>query len=181
MKQLFSLLMLFFSISTYAAANPNIVMDTSKGKIILELYPQQAPKTVANFLAYIKQDGFKQSIFHRVIDGFMIQGGGENKLGGRLATLPAITNESKNGLSNQRGTIAMARTADPHSATRQFFINQKDNVFLDAQGERWGYAVFGRVTSGMQIVDEIAGVPTGRADRPLQTITINQITLKDSK
>jgi peptidyl-prolyl cis-trans isomerase A (cyclophilin A)/peptidyl-prolyl cis-trans isomerase B (cyclophilin B) len=181
MKQLFSLLILFMSVSTCAAGNPNIVMETSKGQIILELYPQQAPKTVANFLAYIKKDGFKQSIFHRVIDGFMIQGGGENRLGQRLDTLPAITNESKNGLTNQRGTIAMARTADPHSATRQFFINQKDNYFLDAQDARWGYAVFGRVTSGMQVVDEIAGVPTGRADRPLQTITIKSITLLDSK
>ncbi|MEI6897931.1 MAG: peptidylprolyl isomerase [Psychromonas sp.] len=167
------------SYSALAAENPSIVMDTSKGQIILELFPEKAPKTVANFLAYIKKDGYKKTSFHRVINGFMIQGGGfSSDTGTKVATLAAIKNESRNGLSNARGTIAMARTGDPHSASRQFFINHKDNTFLDAQGSKWGYAVFGKVTQGMDIVDAIANVTTGRADKPLQTVIINSITLQ---
>lgn len=181
MKQLLSLFMLLLSTSTFAASNPTVVMDTSKGEIVIELFPQQAPKTVANFLSYIEKDGFKESIFHRVISGFMIQGGGEDKSGKRLASLAAIENESKNGLSNHRGTIAMARTGNPHSATRQFFINHKDNPFLDAQSHSWGYAVFGKVTSGMDVVDKIATVKTKSADRPVQSVIIKSITLLDSE
>ena len=181
MKQLLSLFLLLFSISSFAATNPSVVMETSKGEIIIELYPQQAPKTVANFLAYVEKDGFKQTTFHRVIKGFMIQGGGFKESGKRADVLAAIENESKNSLSNQRGTIAMARTPSPHSATRQFFINHKDNPFLDAQGNQWGYAVFGKVTSGMQVVDEIAAVKTNRSDKPLQTITIKSISLLEKQ
>lgn len=184
MKTLFSLfiLMLSFSSNLLAATNPSIVMDTSKGQIVLELYPQQAPKTVANFLAYIEKDGFKQTTFHRVIKGFMIQGGGFSaETGARVATLPTIENESKNGLSNVRGTISMARTNAPHSASRQFFINHKDNAFLDGQSHKWGYAVFGKVTMGMDVVDAIADVQTGSADKPVQAVIINSITLQQAK
>ena len=181
MKKLFSLFIFFVSISTYAAANPTVVMDTSKGQIVIELYPQQAPKTVANFLAYVAKDGYKKTLFHRVINNFMIQGGGFTESGSRAASFAAIENESNNGLTNKRGTISMARTNNPHSATRQFFINHKDNLFLDAQGRRWGYAVFGRVTSGMQVVDKIAEVATGYQDKPKQPVVINSITLNDSQ
>ncbi len=178
MKQLLSIFMLVLSSSVFAAGNPSVLMDTSKGQIIIELYPQQAPKTVANFLAYIEQDGFRQTTFHRVIKDFMIQGGGFKAAGERADVFAAIENESQNGLSNRRGSIAMARTNHPHSATRQFFINQSNNPFLDAQSHKWGYTVFGKVTSGMQVVDQIAAVKTDRSDKPLQTITINSITLQ---
>ena len=181
MKKLLSLFILLLGTSAFAAANPSVVMETSKGEVIIELFPQQAPKTVANFLAYVQKDGFKQTIFHRVINGFMIQGGGFKVSGERADSFAAIANESRNGLSNTRGTIAMARTNHPHSATRQFFINHKDNLFLDAQGHKWGYTVFGTVTSGMQIVDDIAAVKTNRSDKPLQAITINSITLHESQ
>jgi cyclophilin family peptidyl-prolyl cis-trans isomerase len=178
MKQLFSLFMLFLSVSAFATTNPSVVMDTSKGQIIIELFPQQAPKTVANFLAYIEKDGYKQTTFHRVIKNFMIQGGGFKASGKKADLLPPIENESNNGLSNQRGTISMARTNNPHSATRQFFINHKDNPFLDIQNKKWGYAVFGKVTSGMKVVDEIATVKTGFADKPRQPVIINSISLQ---
>lgn len=158
------------------AANPNIIIDTNKGKMTLELYPDKAPITVANFKRYIKQDQFQGTIFHRVINNFMIQGGGFLSSGQRASTFPPIQNESVNGLSNARGTISMARTNDPHSATRQFFINQKDNDFLNARGTQWGYTVFGKVTSGMEVIDAIANVPK-KADKPLQDVIINSITL----
>ncbi len=177
MKQLLSFFLLLISASTFAATNPTVVMDTSKGRIVIELLPTQAPKTVANFLAYVEKDGFNKTTFHRVINSFMIQGGGFKDSGTKATSLSPIENESKNGLSNERGTIAMARTNQPHSATRQFFINHKDNAFLDAQGSRWGYAVFGRVTLGMDVVDKIANVKTGGADKPVQAVIINSITL----
>lgn len=168
------------AVTSASIANPIILMDTSKGMISIELYPKQAPKSVANFLRYVNQDGFKKTIFHRVIQNFMIQGGGFTTSGNRAATLPAIINESTNGLSNARGTISMARTGNPHSATRQFFINQKDNTFLDAKGNKWGYAVFGKVISGMPVVDDIAAVAT-RADKPVEMIIINSISLKKAQ
>ncbi len=183
MKTLFSLLLLMISTSSFAANNtvdnPTVVIDTNKGQIIVELFADESPKTVANFLAYVKTDGYKSSIFHRVINGFMIQGGGETVSGMELDTLPSIENESRNGISNERGTIAMARTANPHSASRQFFINQKDNGFLDAKGGKWGYAVFGEVTLGMDVVDSIATTKTAPGDRPVKPIVINSITLID--
>lgn len=178
MKNLFSLFVLLMSTSSFAAINPVVVMDTSKGEITLELYPDKAPETVANFLAYVENDGYKATTFHRVISNFMIQGGGYDESGNLVATTSDIENESKNGLSNLRGTIAMARTNAPHSATRQFFINHNDNLFLDADRSKWGYAVFGKVTSGMQVVDDIALVATGSGDKPKQTILINSITLQ---
>lgn len=178
MRYLLSALLLIMSASSYSTSNPIVVMDTSQGKIVIELFPDKAPQTVSNFLAYVNQDGFKETIFHRVINGFMIQGGGENASGKKFVTFTAIKNESRNGLSNERGTIAMARTNFPHSATRQFFINQKDNNFLDAKNGNWGYAVFGKVTSGMDVVDAIAKVKTSTGDRPTQPVVINSITVQ---
>jgi len=178
MKKLLSLFVLITSFNLFAAENPTVIMDTSKGQITIELFPAQAPKTVANFLAYIDKDGYEKTTFHRVIDGFMVQGGGFlANTGSRAKTLPAIANESRNGLSNKRGTISMARTNNPHSASRQFFINHKDNGFLDATSNKWGYAVFGKVTQGMDIVDKIAVVKTGNADKPLQEVIINSVKL----
>jgi cyclophilin family peptidyl-prolyl cis-trans isomerase len=182
MKILLSLFILVMSHSIFATENPTVVMDTSKGKITLELFPNDAPKTVANFLAYIQKDGYKKTTFHRVINGFMIQGGGFSaETGNMVDTLPAIQNESRNGLTNTRGTISMARTSNPHSASRQFFINHKDNLFLDAQGNNWGYAVFGKVTLGMEIVDKIAVVKTASADKPVEAVIINSIKLLEKE
>lgn len=180
MKHLLSIFLLFISTTVFSNENPNILMETSEGEIVIELYPKQAPKTVANFLEYVQKDGFKQTTFHRVINNFMIQGGGFAASGEAATTFAAIENESLNGLSNTRGTIAMARTNDPHSATRQFFINQKDNNFLDAQGKNWGYSVFGKVTVGMDVVDKIAAVKTGSGDKPLQAVIIRSISVVDA-
>jgi peptidyl-prolyl cis-trans isomerase B (cyclophilin B) len=146
------------------ASNPLVLLETSSGEILIELFPGKAPKTVANFLAYVDSGFYENTIFHRVIKGFMIQGGG---LGPRMDEKPTrdpIENEADNGLTNERGAIAMARTSDPHSASAQFFINLTDNDFLNhteknAQG--WGYCVFGRVSEGMEVVDAIAKVKTG--------------------
>lgn len=175
MKYLLSCLLLLTS--QFALANPSVTIDTNHGKIVVELYQEQAPKTVANFLKYVKNDAYANSTFHRVIKDFMIQGGGFSTTGQRLSTYPAITNEAKNGLKNDRGTIAMARTGNPHSATRQFFINHVNNDFLNNRGQQWGYAVFGKVTSGMEVVDEIAAVATGYQDKPRETVIIEKISL----
>jgi len=181
MKHLLSIFLLFMSTGAFPNENPQILMDTSEGQIIIELYPQRAPKTVANFLEYVQKDGFKQTTFHRVINNFMIQGGGFAASGKPAPTFTAVENESKNGLSNKRGTVAMARTNAPHSATRQFFINHKDNDFLDAQDNNWGYSVFGKVSKGMNVIDKIAAVKTGAGDKPLQDIIINKIALIAAK
>jgi len=145
------------------AENPKIVLDTSKGKIILELFPAKAPETVKNFLAYVESNFYDGTIFHRVIPNFMIQGGGFTADFKKKAGSEPIQNEADNGLKNQRGTIAMARTADPHSATSQFFINSIDNDFLNHKGktpQEWGYVVFGRVLEGFDVVDAISEVKT---------------------
>lgn len=134
------------------------MIDTNRGAIEVELYPQQAPKTVANFLNYVKQDFYAGTVFHRVIKGFMIQGGGFTTELERKDTLPPVENEAFNGLPNKRGSIAMARTNQPHSATSQFFINTVDNAFLNFRGKTmrgWGYTVFGQVTKGMDVVERI--------------------------
>ena len=165
----------------------NATIKTNLGDIQLELNEEKAPITVENFKKIAESGYYEGTIFHRVINGFMVQGGGltadmSNKSSG---TSP-IQNEANNGLTNDRGTIAMARTMDPHSATSQFFINHKDNAFLNHTGENpqgWGYAVFGIVTEGMDIVDQIADVATGSSgayqDVPEEVITIESVTLSE--
>ena len=164
-----------------------VIIKTSLGDINLELNNEKAPITVENFISIAESGYYEGTIFHRVINGFMIQGGGltadmSNKSSG---TSP-IQNEANNGLSNDRGTIAMARTMDPHSATSQFFINHKDNGFLNHTGETsqgWGYAVFGVVTDGMDVVDQIAEVATGSSgayqDVPQEVITIESVVISE--
>lgn len=158
---------------------PQVELNTNKGSIVLELNTEKAPKTAANFLEYVRDGFYDGVIFHRVIDGFMIQGGGFDENFKEKATRDAIENEADNGLSNDVGTIAMARTQAPHSASAQFFINVKNNSFLNhtsktAQG--WGYAVFGKVVEGMDVVEAIKGVRTGNrgyhADVPLENVVI---------
>jgi len=158
-----------------------IKLTTNLGAITLELDAAKAPKTVANFLAYVKAGHYDGTIFHRVIDGFMIQGGGFLPGMRQKPTNAPIENEAANGLKNLRGTIAMARTQDPHSATAQFFINVADNDFLDFRapvGNGWGYCVFGRVVEGMDVVDKIKSVRTGsrgfHQDVPLEDIVIEK-------
>ena len=143
--------------------NPVVLLETTSGDILVELYPDKAPETVANFLKYVDNGFYNNTIFHRVIPGFMIQGGGLTARMQQKDTEAPIKNEADNGLKNDRGTIAMARTMDPHSATAQFFINLVDNDFLNFQapsGNGWGYCVFGNVTEGMDVVDKIAKVKT---------------------
>lgn len=156
-----------------------IKMTTSLGEIMIELYPDEAPVTVKNFLDYVESGFFSGTIFHRVIPGFVIQGGGLDKDMRQKRTNPGIINEADNGLKNEVGTLSMARTNDPNSATSQFFINLVDNAFLDFKGrtpQGWGYAVFARVTSGMDVVNRIASMTTGNrnghSDVPLEPIVI---------
>ena len=165
-----------------AKAHPHVTLDTSKGKIVIELYPDKAPKTVDNFLHYVKSGFYDGTVFHRVIAGFMIQGGGMDAAGNQKPTEAPVQNESSNGLANQRGTISMARTADPHSATAQFFINVVDNKSLDYKegaGPRgWGYTVFGKVVQGMDVADAIAAVKTTKpADQPVEPVVLRKATV----
>jgi cyclophilin family peptidyl-prolyl cis-trans isomerase len=158
------MIVLTFAFAAIAGDNPRVEMDTTKGKIILELDAGKAPKTVKNFLAYVDTGFYESTIFHRVIPNFMIQGGGFTADMRRKDARAPIDNEANNGLRNKRGTIAMARTSNPHSATAQFFINTKNNDFLNHKSKSpqgWGYAVFGRVVEGMDVVDAISGVKTG--------------------
>lgn len=146
--------------------NPKVALKTTQGVIVLELYPDKAPKTVANFLDYVQSGFYDGTIFHRVIPGFVIQGGGFDASLVQKKTKEPVENEAANGLSNLRGTVAMARTAQVHSATSQFFINLTDNTFLDHRDDSargFGYCVFGRVVEGMDVVDAIAAMPTGPA------------------
>ena len=145
------------------ADNPTVLLETTSGDILIELYPDKAPKTVENFLHYVDSGFYSNTIFHRVIAGFMIQGGGLDARMNEKATEAPIQNEADNGLKNERGTIAMARTMEPHSASAQFFINLVDNAFLNHSGknmEGWGYCVFGKVTDGMDVVDKIGKAKT---------------------
>lgn len=158
---------------------PYVEFETTMGNIVIELNIDKAPKTVENFISYVKSGHYDGTIFHRVIDGFMIQGGGMDANMNEKATKAPIQNEANNGLTNDIGTIAMARTSDPHSATAQFFINVKDNSFLNYSAPNvhgWGYAVFGKVTEGMDVVNKIKGVPTGKygfhADVPTTPVVI---------
>lgn len=170
-----------------ALAGPRVYMETSLGDIVLELNEEQAPKTVENFLYYVHEGFYAGTIFHRVIDGFMIQGGGFTEDFQQKPTRPPIPNEAQNGLKNTRGSIAMARTPDPHSATAQFFINVGDNPSLDYPSpDGWGYTVFGRVVKGMDVVDEIRQVSTGQGgpfpqDVPQTPVIIEKVTLIPAK
>jgi cyclophilin family peptidyl-prolyl cis-trans isomerase len=151
-----------FAAMASAADMPKVALKTSMGEIVLELNQEKAPKSVANFLQYVKSGQYNGTIFHRVIDGFMIQGGGYDKNMKERPTKAPVENEAKNGLKNETYSIAMARTSDPNSATAQFFINVKDNAMLDYPGrDGWGYAVFGKVIKGMEVVDQIKKVETG--------------------
>ncbi len=164
----------------------NVTLETSEGTIKLALDAGKAPGTVANFVKYAKDGHYNGLVFHRVIKGFMIQGGGYDEKYEQRATRAPIQNEAKNGLKNVNGTIAMARTGDPHSATSQFFINHGDkNGFLDYPGQDgWGYCVFGKVTAGMDVVDKIADAPTrsgppfGR-DMPVKQVVIKSMTVEE--
>lgn len=164
---------------TAAEQNPNVVIQTNKGNITLELYPEKSPKTVENFLKYVDSGFYEGTIFHRVIAGFMIQGGGFTEDMNQKEPMDAIQNESQNGLSNTQGTIAMARTNHPHSATSQFFINTVNNYNLDARGSRFGYAVFGKVTEGMELVVQLGRSPktskAGHRDVPKSAIIIEKV------
>ncbi|UCH23224.1 MAG: peptidyl-prolyl cis-trans isomerase [Deltaproteobacteria bacterium] len=162
-----------------SAAGPQVVLETSKGDIVIELFTSKAPLTVDNFLSYVDDKFYNGTIFHRVIPNFMIQGGGFTSDMKQKRTKTPIKNEADNGLKNDRGTIAMARTQDPHSATAQFFINTVNNDFLNYKSQTrqgWGYAVFGRVIKGLKVVDMISGVKTGThgrfGDVPAQPIVI---------
>lgn len=171
----FGLLML---VSSLTQAQPTVEIKTSQGVIIVELNSEKAPNTVTNFLQYVNEGFYSGTIFHRVIKGFMIQGGGYDKNFNEKPTHPPIKNEATNGLTNSLGTIAMARTNDPHSASSQFFINVANNTFLnhtDPSERGWGYTVFGKVTKGLEVVQKIATLPTNGGDEPLQTITIDSV------
>ncbi len=166
-----------------AANNVHILMKTSAGDIKLELDRNKAPLSVDNFLTYVESKHYDGTVFHRVIRDFMIQGGGFSADMRQKATLPPIKNEAENGLKNTRGSIAMARTSIIDSATSQFFINVKDNSFLDHGTRDFGYAVFGKVVKGMDVVDSIATTPTGARDIPSETIMIESVSIigDDSK
>ena len=166
-----------------------VVFETNHGAITIELYPDKAPKTVANFTDYVRAGQYDGTVFHRVIPGFMAQGGGFTAELSQKPVNAPITNEADNGLKNDRGTIAMARTGEPHSATAQFFINVADNGFLNFTAptrQGWGYAVFGKVTAGMDVVDAIVALPTGAAgpfgsDVPKQAAIIESARVIDTQ
>lgn len=165
--------------------NPQVIMETSKGTIVLEVFPDDAPETVKNFLKYVRWGHYDGTIFHRVIPDFMIQGGGFSPDMKRQNTEMPVRNEADNGLRNKRGTIAMARTPDPHSATDQFFINTKNNSFLNHTNttpKGWGYTVFGKVVKGMDVVNAISGVKTAKkgmmSNVPVEPVKIIKMTIK---
>lgn len=173
-------------------AGPKVKLETSVGDITLELNEEKAPGTVENFLGYVKEGFYDNTIFHRVIGGFMVQGGGfavEGESAKQKETKEGIQNEAKNGLKNDRGTIAMARTGDPHSATAQFFINHADNSNLDYPSfDGWGYAVFGKVTEGMDVVDKIAEMETTTktlttkaGPSPMKDVPVETVVIKSAK
>ena len=172
---------------TETKENTTVILHTNHGAITVELFEEEAPLSVANFKEYARNGHYDGTLFHRVIPNFMIQGGGFDTDFQQKSTRDPIRNEADNGLSNQRGTLAMARTNDPHSATSQFFINVTDNDFLNHRspnsGQTWGYAVFGRVTDGMDVVDAIRQVETGRRgfhqDVPTEGVIIERVEITD--
>lgn len=182
------LLLLFFLLSASAVraeAVTRLEMLTSEGRIVVELYPEKAPKTVENFLTYVRDGFYEDTLFHRVIDGFMIQGGGFDAQFRQKSTRPPVENEANNGLKNAAGTLAMARTQSPHSATAQFFINLVDNSSLDYPSfDGWGYTVFGKVTEGFEVVQAIAKKPTRTQSMhqnvPVEPILLRSVTVLES-
>ncbi|GGB06632.1 peptidylprolyl isomerase [Agarivorans gilvus] len=158
---------------------------TNQGNFEMQLKPEAAPKTVANFLRYVEDGSYKGTLFHRTIPGFMAQGGGYSINYEQVATYKPVENESKNGLSNTRGSVAMARTNDPHSATRQFFINVIDNGYLDGSPNKFGYTVFAEISAGMDVVDKIVNKPTksgpipGMRNVPMEKVIIEDVVLVD--
>ena len=186
-RHLAPLLLAYFSLSAQAeggAELPKVKLQTSLGDIVIELNRDKAPETVANFINYVESGFYDGTIFHRVIANFMIQGGGFTEDFEQKKTSAPIRNEANNGLANNRGSIAMARTGDPHSATAQFFINVTDNSFLNFRGEvasEWGYAVFGQVIEGMEVVDNIRAVATTmrgpHQDVPAENVVIQKVVM----
>lgn len=163
-----------------AEAAPRVTLKTSMGDIVVEVYPDKAPKSAENFLTYVKSGFYNGTVFHRVINNFMVQGGGYDASMHEKPTRAPIQNEAKNGLKNRAYTLAMARTPDPHSASAQFFINVNDNAFLDYPGQDgWGYAVFGKVVSGKEVVDKIKAVETDRRDKPKANVVIESASVLD--
>ena len=184
---LFAAALLLASLAA-GAAGPQVELKTSAGAVVIELYPDKAPLTVENFLQYVKDRHYDGTAFHRVIPGFMIQGGGYGPDFGEKPTRKPVRNEASNGLKNDTGTVAMARTSDPHSATAQFFINVADNEFLNFRfptQEGYGYCVFGRVVKGMDVINRIVKVPTGTGpgghrDVPLKSVVIESARLVEA-
>ena len=176
-------LLIFAGSAQAEDSNPKVVLETSKGNIVLELYPDKAPETVRNFLSYVDAKYYDGTIFHRVIPNFMIQGGGFTPDMKRKATRAPIKNEADKGLKNDRGTISMARTGDPHSATAQFFINSKNNDFLNHRSKSqqgWGYAAFGKVIDGMKTVDVISAVKT-TSRGPFRDVPAEPVVIQNAK
>ena len=172
--------------SSAASANPQVTFKTTEGDFTLELYPDKAPKTVKNFLTYVDNGFYTDTIFHRVIPNFMVQAGGFDEKMGQKQTLGTVENEADNSLINEVGTVAMARTSDPHSASSQFFINLQKNDFLNHQGttdgRTWGYCVFGKVIEGMDTINNIGQVKTGNVGSfqnvPKEPIIVKEVSLK---
>lgn len=172
--------LMILGLTAHAQGNPRVQVETSMGKFVIELDPERAPLTVANFLQYVHEDFYSGVIFHRVISNFIAQAGQYDEKYVEKKPRPTIHNESGNGLSNRRGTVGLARSAEPHSGDAQFYINMQDNGLLDPQPTRWGYTVFGKVVEGMEVVDAIGQVATGQAgpldkDAPLKPIVVIRI------
>jgi len=182
MRRIFPFFIAFFALHA-AAAQPRVELKTNMGAIVVELYPDKAPKTVANFLQYVRDGFYNGTVFHRVIPGFMVQGGGFTADLQQKPTRGPVHNEADNNLKNTAGTVAMARTSDPHSATAQFFINVADNDFLNFRSptrQGYGYTVFGKVVTGMDVVDRIARVRT--ADRPpYQNVPVKPVVIERAR
>jgi cyclophilin family peptidyl-prolyl cis-trans isomerase len=179
-RLLIAALLLVVGLTAQAQVNPKVQVETNMGKFVIELDTGRAPLTVANFLEYVRAGFYDGTVFHRVISGFVAQGGGFDEKYQEKPTRPGIANESGNGLSNRRGTVGLARTGDPHSGNAQFYLNIADNSGLDPQPSRWGYAVFGRIVQGMDVVDDIGAVATGEVgpfekDAPMKPVIIIRI------
>lgn len=187
-SRLLTLALALTALTAFAAdaAKPRVKFTTNMGSFTVELEPEAAPKTVANFLGYVRSGHYKGTTFHRVISKFMVQGGGVTVKGQEKAAKTSVVNEAKlaseKGLKNVRGSLAMARTSEPHSARAQFFVNVVDNAFLDYPGrDNWGYCVFGKVVEGMETVDAIKDVKTGPGDKPLEPVIITAAVVEGEK